>query len=121
VIILTTLKKTLFWSYGRGTWQYDVVCVLILAFIFLTPNSIFVSRTKAPQFAKADPVYVSSAEIDPARPNAISQLIARHLSQKQGHDVTISRIELVLDDSGRVAGYRVWTEDPLNAGIGQHN
>jgi len=40
-IIFTTLKKILFWCYDRGTWQYDLLCVLILAFIFLTPNWIF--------------------------------------------------------------------------------
>lgn len=40
-IVVTTLKKVLFWSYGRGTWQYDVMCVLILAFIFLSPNHLF--------------------------------------------------------------------------------
>jgi hypothetical protein len=40
-LIFTALKKILFWSYERGTWQYDVLCVLILAFIFLAPNWIF--------------------------------------------------------------------------------
>jgi outer membrane lipoprotein-sorting protein len=45
-IVFTTLKKILFWSYDRGTWQYDVMCVLILAFIFLTPNWIFESHRK---------------------------------------------------------------------------
>ncbi len=40
-IIFTTLKKILFWCYDRGTWQYDLLCVLILAFIFLVPNWIF--------------------------------------------------------------------------------
>ena len=24
-------KKVILWSYGRTTWQYDVLCVLILA------------------------------------------------------------------------------------------
>jgi len=43
-IILTTLKKILFWSYERGSWQYDVMCVLILAFIFLAPNKWFQSQ-----------------------------------------------------------------------------
>ena len=46
-IILTTLKKILFWSYDRGSWQYDLMCVLILAFIFLSPNNIFESRPLA--------------------------------------------------------------------------
>lgn len=40
-LLLATLKKILFWSYDRGTWQYDVLCVLILAFIFLSPNGLF--------------------------------------------------------------------------------
>lgn len=35
------LKKVFFWSHGRTTWQYDVLCVLILAFVFLTPKSWF--------------------------------------------------------------------------------
>jgi len=40
-------KKLLFWSYGRSTWQYDVLCVLILAFIFLTPPSWFENSERA--------------------------------------------------------------------------
>ncbi len=35
------LKKIFFWSYGRSTWQYDILCALILAFIFLTPARWF--------------------------------------------------------------------------------
>lgn len=34
-------KSIVFWSYGRSTWQYDVLCVLILAFVFLTPKTWF--------------------------------------------------------------------------------
>lgn len=30
-------KKIVLWNYERGTWQYDVFCLLIVAFIFLTP------------------------------------------------------------------------------------
>jgi hypothetical protein len=36
-----TIKNLLLWPYGRTTWQYDVLCVLILAFVFLTPKSWF--------------------------------------------------------------------------------
>ncbi len=32
----TILRRALFWSYQRGSWQYDVIVVLILAFIFLS-------------------------------------------------------------------------------------
>lgn len=39
-------RKAIFWSYERGSWQYDVICVLILAFIFLTPANWFHDRPR---------------------------------------------------------------------------
>ena len=40
------LKDIIQWNYGRGTWQYDVFCLLIIAFIFLTPKAWFDKREK---------------------------------------------------------------------------
>ncbi len=31
------LWRTFFWTYERATWQYDVLVIVILAFIWLTP------------------------------------------------------------------------------------
>ena len=33
----TILSRTFFWSYERGTWQYDLAVILILIFVLLTP------------------------------------------------------------------------------------
>src|SRR6185295_1189942 len=44
--ISDTAKKIVFWNYSRTSWQWDVLCVLILAFIFLTPKSWFASNPK---------------------------------------------------------------------------
>src|SRR6266481_448394 len=41
--ILRIVKKCFLWTYARNTWQWDVLCVLILAFIFLSPKSWFVN------------------------------------------------------------------------------
>ena len=35
------LTSVVFWTYPRGTWQYDILCILILAFIFFTPKAFF--------------------------------------------------------------------------------
>ena len=35
------LSRTLFWSYERGTWQYDVAVVLIVVFVIATPPRWF--------------------------------------------------------------------------------
>lgn len=40
-LVLGWIKNLFFWRYSRSTWQYDVLCVLILAFIFLTPQRWF--------------------------------------------------------------------------------
>ncbi|MBI4469118.1 MAG: hypothetical protein HY650_07345 [Acidobacteria bacterium] len=42
------IKSVLLWSYERGTWQYDLLCILILLFIFLTPSSYFIHRDAVP-------------------------------------------------------------------------
>ena len=31
--------NALFWTYERATWQYDLMVIAILAFIWLTPPS----------------------------------------------------------------------------------
>jgi uncharacterized protein YlxW (UPF0749 family) len=41
-----SLKKLILWNHSRGTWQYDLFCLLIIAFIFLTPKSWFEKREK---------------------------------------------------------------------------
>jgi hypothetical protein len=40
-MLWNVFKKVILWSYGRTTWQYDVLCVAILAFVFLTPKGWF--------------------------------------------------------------------------------
>ncbi len=30
------IVRSIFWSYERGSWQYDIICLLILGFIFLS-------------------------------------------------------------------------------------
>jgi hypothetical protein len=40
-VLSNTVKKAVFWTYPRTSWQWDVLCVLILVFIFLTPKSWF--------------------------------------------------------------------------------
>lgn len=42
-LIRRFIKKCFLWTYARNTWQWDVLCVLILAFIFLSPKTWFVN------------------------------------------------------------------------------
>ena len=42
--IKLVVTRSIFWAYERGSWQYDVICIVILAFIFLSPRSWFNDR-----------------------------------------------------------------------------
>ena len=50
--IKTSLKRFVFWEYPRGSRQYDVIVVLILAFIFLTPRAWFRDQPRVPRANK---------------------------------------------------------------------
>jgi hypothetical protein len=54
--LFTTLKKIFFWNYERNTWQWDLLCVVILIFIFLTPKSWFASGERPQQKVHQSPV-----------------------------------------------------------------
>jgi len=40
------IKNFILWNHERGTWQYDLFCLLIVAFIFLTPKAWFEKRER---------------------------------------------------------------------------
>ena len=54
--LFTTLKKIFFWNYARNTWQWDLLCVVILIFIFLTPKSWFASGERPLEKMHPSPV-----------------------------------------------------------------
>jgi len=43
------LRRFIFWEYARGSWQYDVIVGLILAFLFLTPRGWFRDQPRVPR------------------------------------------------------------------------
>jgi hypothetical protein len=104
-IILATLKKTLFWSYDRGSWQYDVMCVLILAFIFFVPNSVFTQRAASVTsgVTSGPALVVRKVELGQIEPKNLERELSIRLEQKYGHDAKIARIETAEDSSGDVS------------------
>ena len=98
--VLTILKKTWYWSYERGSWQYDVMCVLILAFIFLVPARVFDDPEARPRWATA----LVEREIPAAEAGSGS---VEELSAIVG--APVHRVEVVRESSGEVAAYKVWS------------
>jgi len=108
-IVLSTLKKVLFWSYDRGSWQYDIMCVLILAFIFFGPNDVFHNhRSSAADEITEWPIFMSREQVGQSEPGRLEEKIRERLAEKYGHEVNVSRIEQVRDDAGQLTGYLAW-------------
>lgn len=57
---MNPLKRIILWDYSRGTWQYDVLCLLIIAFIFLSPKTWFDRRENLATQTSASAVKIQS-------------------------------------------------------------
>ncbi len=40
------IRDIILWKYERASWQWDLLCFLIILFIFLTPKAWFERREK---------------------------------------------------------------------------
>ena len=111
-----TLKGYLFWTYTRGSFHYDVMVTLILAFIFIGPY--FIDFKDKPPKRPEHPIgIVASAdgktyEVDASTVDAQDEGMVRANFQRVLRPitgpVTVERVEQVRDGSGRVVAYRGW-------------
>ena len=111
------LRDYFFWTYERGSFHYDVMVMLILAFIFLTPR--IWNYGDHPQEAKlaAGSVVVKTAapgnlvfEIPAAQIQAGSSIDTQlqQSVQEVSGPVAIDRYEAIKEPHGKVKFYRVW-------------
>ena len=108
------LKKVTLWSYGRTTWQYDVLCVLILCFVFLTPKSWFqqselgAGGTHQSVVFAADHVLVGPDDLGPNPGPADLERGVRKVTGRTG--LKVKGWRPLKDERGRVAAYEVDVE-----------
>jgi hypothetical protein len=114
------LKKYLFWTYDRGSFHYDVMVTLILAFIFVSPRFINFGDKPAERLPAQGEVLV---EAGPGM-GLIYQVNAKQLDTKDGDaelqtsilrviepisgGVVVDKTEPVKDNNGKLVAYRVW-------------
>jgi hypothetical protein len=114
---IQTIKSYLLWTHPRGGFHYDVMVTVILAFIFLTPRSVFKDspnyRPPHPNEIVVTPdgagafVYELSASAL-ARDDSDKQAALKHALQPIAGDVEITRYEEMRNGLGKLTGYRVW-------------
>jgi hypothetical protein len=107
--LLNVLRKLFFWNYARNTWQWDVLCVVILIFIFLTPKSWFENSERRGYLAHQNPtastVLISSELIENAEDKGKVEQVVRSFTGR--NDVQVVNVRKVLDKDGKTRGYEV--------------
>jgi hypothetical protein len=106
---LKVLKRFFFWSYPRTSWQWDVLCVVILVFIFLTPKSWFDNAEfRQTHLVLQAPSSVVVMDADVIGTPMDTAQIERRARQLSGHpDAQVTRIQERRDADGRLIGYDV--------------
>jgi len=118
------LNRVFFWSYERGTWQYDVAVALILVFVLLTPMRWFhdqpqvglpvnsaqvelLSKSGSTEIYKVDARVLAPPERTPALQNDLHNALQKASPDLNDGRFSIGKIEPIRDESGTVIAYQV--------------
>lgn len=118
------LSRIFFWSYERGSWQYDLAVIAILVFVLLTPARWFhdqpsrvvppvssqvelLSEAGARLTYKVDARILTPPEQMPQLQNELHRALQRTQSSLQSGRFEITHVEAVRDDQGAVIAYQV--------------
>ena len=122
--IKLVVTRSVFWAYERGSWQYDGICIAILAFVFLSPRSWFNDRPTLQLTdlrhqqgivemgrINHDVRYLLDARLvdtlDQKPEDAIPIILKEHLQKA----FTVKSIDAVRDRHQVVLGYTVMVEE----------
>jgi hypothetical protein len=106
--LLTTLKKIFFWNYARNTWQWDLLCVVILIFIFLTPNRWFYGGERVANGVHQSPVATLLLSPEVVGSEEDKAQIERHVKALTGRTtVEVLAVRRIRDSEGRTRSFEV--------------
>lgn len=118
------LSRTFFWSYERGTWQYDVAVILIVLFVLATPTRWFhdqpqvglplnstqvelLSKSGETEIYRVDSRVLAPPERTPALQNDLHNALQKASPALNDGRFSIGRIEPIRDEKGNVVAYEV--------------
>jgi hypothetical protein len=120
--VLVGIKDVLLWSYARGTWQYDALCLWIVLAVFLVPSRYFGDRDRTMQAneaglhaSKAVETYIEADALDAflkaqnkaglsGNPKEAARL---YLKDRLEKNVAIINLEPFITPDGKVI-YKIW-------------
>ena len=109
-MVFGAIKRLFLWTYARNTWQYDVLCALILAFIFLTPKSWFQSGELRSTQEHQSPVastFLLVAPNDSGGEMETSEIEQRVRTVANRPEIRVTNVRKRLDAQGKIVAYEV--------------
>jgi len=117
-------SRIFFWSYERGSWQYDLAVIAILVFVLLTPSRWFhdqpthevpaasaqvelLNTSGNLQTYKVDARILTPPEKMPQLQSELHRALQKTQSDLQNGRFEITSVEAVRDAQGKVIGYQV--------------
>ena len=122
------MSRTVFWSYDRGTWPYDILVFAIVIFVFFSPRSWFndkaqitaPSHSGAVQFQQENAAGLKSYRVEfhllvPAPRSTelerrAHELLEKNVPELRGKTFHVVRIEPVASEDGTVHFYDIWVK-----------
>ena len=113
------VRPAILWSYHRGSWQYDVIVAGILAFIFLTPRSLFNDQPHPPSVQEIEVsqddrglavFWIDAAAVANASPEQTSGKLEALLRERTGRALRVTEVRPSTDADGAVRAYLVYTK-----------
>ena len=111
------VRPAVFWDYRRGSWQYDIIVALILAFIFLMPKGLFNDRPSEPVFHRVEDTaggtsvyWIDPGALDRANPEGAEPRLQELLRSQTGEELSVVRMDPARDQAGNIRAYLVYAE-----------
>lgn len=112
---MSGIKRFLLWDYARASWQYDVMVAVILAFIFLTPRSVFRDQPRASDIVRlpaehgTNVFWVDADLLGPVPADQRTGKVENELKRRFGKREAVVRIEAIPGDDREIKGYMAFT------------
>jgi hypothetical protein len=123
------MLRTIFWSYDRGSWPYDVMVIAIVVFVLLTPRRLFHDQAQSAALHTTDvqliaedlnasqrtyrvdaamlPLPKRSTHPTPELERETHDILGRTVDDLKGHTFQVMRIDPVANPNGAIAYYDV--------------
>ena len=121
--------STIFWSYERGSWPYDLVVIAIVIFVLLSPRRWFHDQSQAVSLASSDiqlveedpgnrtrtyrldanvlPIEKRATHPTPELERETHDILGRTVEDLKGHTFQVQRIDPVRSADGPILYYDV--------------